>query len=456
VRAVLSVVSIVNNAVVAISIQGVSRAVSAAPAGREDEALRATLRVHVALAMIVSLGFAVSAGAVAGFIEAPHLAAPLRLVAAVVLLYGLYAPLVGSLNGRRRFTTQAALDTGYGALRTVALAGGAVLFLRMGASGVMGAFAGFVAAAAVIVPVALSRTGIGKAGEGGPTRKEYLAFLLPVAGGQILLNLLMQTDALLLRRFLGQASPSKEVADAFQGIYGGAQQFSFLPYQLLMSVTFILFPMLARAQADGDRAAVRSYTMAGVRLAMLLTALITGTVAGVAPHLIRFLFPKDMWPGGETLRILCLGMGAFSILGVTCAALTSLGRAVDSALLTLTGVVLIAAGCWIFVPRAELGLPMLVTTATAVTAALAFTAIVGGVRLRAVAGGFAAPLTVARSIAALVACVLVGSRLPWLGKPGTVVEAAAVGAVGLVVLIATGEVGKQDLARIRQVAGKKG
>ena len=57
---VLSVVSILNNVIVATSIQGVSRAVSSAPAGREDQAFRATLRVHVALAMVVSLVFALA------------------------------------------------------------------------------------------------------------------------------------------------------------------------------------------------------------------------------------------------------------------------------------------------------------------------------------------------------------------------------------------------------------
>jgi len=453
---VLSVVSILNNVIVATSIQGVSRAVSSAPAGCEDQAFRATLRIHVAVAMVVSLAFALLAGVIASAEGAPHVTTPMRLVGAIVLLYGIYAPLVGSLNGRRRFVAQAALDTGYGALRTVGIAVGAALFIRAGASGVLGAFVGFAAAAAAIVPLALSQSGIGRKGEGGPSTRDYVSFLLPLAGGQVFLNLLMQTDFLLLRRFAGAAASSPAAADSLQGVYRGVQLFSFLPYQLLMSVTFILFPMLARAHADGDREAVRGYTMTGVRLALVLTVLMTGAVSAIAPHALRVVFPAEIWTrGGDALRILSLGMGAFSVLGITCAALTSLGRERTSAVLTLTAVLLVAAGCSYLVPRAAFGPEMLVKSAFATSLALAAAAVVGGIRLAAVAGGFVAPLTIVRAFVTLVVCITAGSRLPWIGKLGTVVEGAAVFALGLVVLIVLGEVGKQDLARIKQVAGKK-
>jgi stage V sporulation protein B len=458
-RTVLSVVSIVNNTVVAMSIQGVSRAVSQAPAGHEAEAFRATLRVHVVVAAIVSVGFALLAGWIARFEGAPHLTTALRLVALVVLLYGLYAPLVGSLNGRRRFLAQAGLDTLYSLLRTVGLVAGAIL---LGSEGVLGALGGFVAAAAIILPLALGRAGIGKAGDAGPRVGEYLRFLLPVAGGQILLNLLLFTDGLLLRRFAGAAAAGVKAADTLAGVYSGAQQFSFLPYQLLLSITFILFPMLARAQAEGDRAAVRSYTMGGVRLAMLLTALFTGALSGLSPGVIHVVFPPDMWEGASALRILSLGMGSLSVLGITCAALTSLGRAFDSAALTGLGVVLIAGGCSIVVPREAVGQPMLLASATATAVALTLTAVAGGLRLRAVAGGFVRALTLVRVLAALAICVAAGSRFPLVAAPNKIVEAVAVGIEGLVVvglglgvLVLTGEVGREDLARLRAVAGRK-
>jgi stage V sporulation protein B len=121
----LAVVSIVNNVVVATSLQGVSRMVAGAAEGAEEIAFRQTLRIHAVMALLVSTTFAVLAGTIADWIEAPHAATPLRIAAGVVLCYGVYAPLVGALNGRRRFVAQAGLDIFYGVSRTIAMTAGA-------------------------------------------------------------------------------------------------------------------------------------------------------------------------------------------------------------------------------------------------------------------------------------------------------------------------------------------
>jgi stage V sporulation protein B len=460
-RLVFSIVSIVNNVVVAMAIQGVSREVSQVSEAEAPRTFRRTLGIHVWLSMVLSLGVALAASSIADFVSAPQLTTPFRVAAAIVLLYGIYAPLVGSLNGRRRFLDQAGLDIVYGVVRLTGVLGGAFLLSRLGKDGVVGAVAGTAVAAALIIPVALSRTGTGASGGERPTARDYLSFLLPLTVGQIFLNCLMQTDSALLSRFVGQAAGTDteagiKLANTLRGVYGGAQLFAFLPYQMLMSITFILFPMLASAKAKNDHEAVRSYTMTGVRLAFVLTGLMCGAVSATAPHVLRLSFPEEVWTqGGDVLRILSLGMGAFAILGITCAALTGLGRATTSMLLTALGVGLIAAGCVVLVPKAALGPAMLVQAATATTAALVITAIIAGVVLRNAAGGFVAKLSLARVLVAVATALFVGSRLPWIGKLGAIVEVGAVGALYLVVLVVLGELGKQDVARIRQVIGRR-
>ncbi|WP_437578702.1 lipopolysaccharide biosynthesis protein [Sorangium sp. So ce887] len=456
---VLAGVGVVNNVIVATGIQGVSRAVSSVADRDAAEAFRRTLALHAVLAIAVSASFALLAGAIADFSEAPHVAGPLRLAAGVVLLYGLYAPLVGALNGQRRFLTQAAFDVGYGALRTASIAAGALLFLRAGQSGVLGAIAGFVAAAAIIVPLATLKTGLGRRGNAGPSIREHLVFLLPLAVSQTFLNFLLQTDFFLLRRFLGQATNhlalGARAADDLIGVYRGAQLFAFLPYQLLLSVSFILFPMLARARAEGDRAAVRRYTMTGVRLSFLLTGLLCGPISGLAPHVLRFAFPVEIYSRGDgALRVLSLGMGAFAILGVASAALTSLRRERIAAALTAATVLLVAVGCSVAVPRAAFGPDMLVSSATATSLALATSAVIAGVLLHRVAGGFVPALTVLRVGVALAAAIAVGTRLPWLGKVAVLGEAVLVGLVYIALLVATREVGRDDLAALRQAFGR--
>ncbi len=137
-----------------------------------------------------------------------------------------------------------------------------------------GATVGFVGGASLILTVALLLVGIGKRGASSISVRAHLIFALPVLLGQVLFNLLLQADLTLLRRFASQAALAQGLpaaaADPLVGAYRATQLFSFLPYQLLIAVTFILFPMLAGAARNGDREAVARYVRTGVRLALVL------------------------------------------------------------------------------------------------------------------------------------------------------------------------------------------
>ncbi len=457
---VLAIVGVLNNVVVGAAIQGVSRAVSTVPEDQAASAFARTLRVHVVIAVVLSLGFALTAHFIAAAVGAPHISTPLRLVAAVVLLYGIYAPLVGSLNGRRKFLDQAGLDISYGFIRTVGMGLGAFVLLYLGGSGTLGATIGFVSAALLIVPIALWRSGIGRLGSSGPTTREYLAFFGPLALGQVSLNLLIQTDFFLLSRFVGEASTRLNLgttaADELTGTYRGVQLFSFLPYQLLMSVSFVLFPMLARARAEKNQADVTSYTRAGVRIALVLTGLISGTISSLAPHVLRFAYKSNaIWEqGGPVLRILALGMGAFALLGISSTALTSLGRERASAMLTAVAVALVGTGCVLVAPSAAFGPEMLLRTAMSTSIAMSICAVVGAFILRSEAGGFVSPHSFVRVLFAMAVTVLVGTQMPWLSKPAVLIQGVVMAGLYIGVLFVTGELGTQDLGQVKKVLGK--
>lgn len=457
---VFAIVGILNNIVVATSIQGVSRSVAGAKPGSAEAAFGATLRVHVVLAVVLSLAFSLAAATIASAVGAPHVATPLRIVGLVVLLYGVYAPLVGKLNGQRRFLEQAGLDTAYSVLRATTVCGGAFLFIHFHGDGILGAAVGFVAAAAIIAPIALTRTGFGTRAPGGPSARDYLGFLGPLALGQVSLNLLMQTDFMLLSRFAGVAATAQnlgqQASDTLVGVYRGVQLFAFLPYQLLISISFVLFPMLARSHADGDRAAITQYTRTGVRLALIITGLMAGTISALAPHVLRFAFPILISEqGGASLRILALGMGSFAILGILCTTLTSLGRERASAALTAATVAFVAAGCLIAVPSAAFGPEMLLRTAIATASALTLAAIIGVLILRKSAGAFMPVVTLARVLLSAGICIAIGSRMPWMGKLMVLPQAALVGGCYLILLALTRELGKADLAVLQRAFGRK-
>src|SRR6185369_2090578 len=92
----LAAASIVYNPVVGASIQGVSHAVATAPEGARPAALRRVLSIHAGLALGIGGVFLALAPLLGAFTGAPHLVPSLRMLSAVLVVYGLYAPLVGA------------------------------------------------------------------------------------------------------------------------------------------------------------------------------------------------------------------------------------------------------------------------------------------------------------------------------------------------------------------------
>jgi stage V sporulation protein B len=466
----LVVANTVNNVVVSSGTQGVSRAVAGAP-GHEPEALRAALRVHVPIAFAVAAAMAVAAPIYARFENAGDVVPPLLVLAMVALLYGLYAPLIGYLNGTRRFGRQAALDVTFATLRTVGLIGVGYTFARRGLSGVLGTTVGWVAAAACIVPLAARSTGLGAPVPRGrplpagvPTSRAYLAMLLPIAGAQLCTNALLQIDIALLGRFLSQsgqqvvgldAEAQRNAVKAWVAIYKECQTFAFLPYQLLFSVTLILFPMLARARAEGDETAVRAYVARGARLSAIFAGLLVCVIVAMPESMLSFAYGRaDAARGADALRTMVLAQGTFTMLGIATTVLTSLGRERAAAVITLGAVVAVGASCALLVPGAPFGHAQLVRSAEATAGALVVSLGVAATLVRSHAGAFVPATTAARVSVAVAACAALGFVMPCFGRLVTPAVALLVAGLYVGLLIATGEVGRADVAMLRSIRSK--
>jgi stage V sporulation protein B len=456
---VLSASSITYNPIVTTSIQGVSRAVAQADPADQPATIRRVFTVHAGLAVASAALFFFAAPWTAGFMRAPHIVASLRLVSLVLLFYGLYSPLIGVLNGRQRFVSQAAFDVVFGTCRTAALVLGGAWLSHEG-KGVIGSIGGFVFVAAAVAVAAAFVVGLGRRGAGGPTVAEHVGFILPLLAGQVLLNCLLQADLTLLRRFAGDAAVasglSPAAADPLVGAYRATQLYSFLPYQLLVSVTFILFPMLAAAAKLGDRAAVARYVATGVRIAMLLAGLMVSVTSGLSGPLLRLVYsPEVAELGARSMQILTLGFGTFAILGVLTAVLSSLGRERSGALVVAVAFALVVTLGFSFVAGTPFGVVLLWKTALATSAGLVLATGWAAFLVYREAGAVARPLSVVRVLGALAVSIVVARALPVNGKLATILASAIVGAVYVALLILTREVGKAELGFLRGIVSKK-
>lgn len=467
----LVIANTVNNVVVASGTQGVSRIVAASP-GRERAALRATMGVHVPAAFLVALLLAGVSPAYARFERADDVIAPLLILAGVALLYGLYAPLIGYLNGCRQFGRQAALDVAFATLRTVGMVVAGHEFAVHARSGVLGITLGWVIATALVVPLAwnaVRRTaapGPAAAADATSSRrvpapKTYLRILLPIAGTQICTNLLLQVDLLLLGRFLSDgarasaASDARDIVKVWLGIYRECQTFAFLPYQLLFSVSLVLFPMLARAYGEKDPAAVRRYVAHGARLAAIFGGLLVGVVVAAPQAMLAFAYgPADALQGAGILRTLALAQAAFAMLSIATTILTSTGRESTAAVLTFGAVCAVSVACVLLVPHAAPGRAQLLRTAEAVAVALWSTLAVAAAVVRAHTGAFVPVGTATRVGLAMAACVAMGLAMPHAGRLAAPAEAFASAVVYAAVLALTGELRRSDWTMLAALRGR--
>jgi stage V sporulation protein B len=456
---VQSAASIVYNPIVTTSIQGVSRAVAQAAPGARAATIRRTFTLHGALALVGAVTFFLAAPHVAAFMHAPHLVVPLRMMTGVMLFYGLYAPLVGVLNGSQRFVAQAVFDIVYATARTGALVGGGLLLAGAGRA-VEGAVGGFVFVAAGVFVVAALVVGVGKAGPGAPEARPHLTFVAPLFLGQVLLNLLLQADLTLLRRFAGESATAAGLAvtaaDPLVGAYRAIQLFSFLPYQILVSVTFILFPMLALAVKQGDRSAISRYVVTGVRVALVVAGLLVSVTSGLSGPLIRLIYSAEAAAlGTRAMQVLTPGLGSFAILAVLTASLTSLGKERAGAQVTGAAFVLVVALGFGLVAGREFGEGLLFWTAVSTSLGLLAATLAAALLVYREAGAVVAPLTLVRVLGALAAAVVVGRTLPEGGKIWTLATCGLVAMLYLMVLIVTGELGHADANTVRVIVSRR-
>ena len=430
---------------------------SHAPPEQLQATVRRILTWHAVFGLVVALVFAAAVPITAKLFGAEHVQGPLRILSAILLIYAVYTPLIGIANGQKRFVLQAAFDVTSATLRTAGLVVGAVVARRMSYSGPTGSAVGFVLSATLVLLIAGSIIGAGRPGAAPLSFRRYVGLALPLLFGQILLNLLMQADSLLLGRTTSVAALAAGLplarADELVGAYRFTQQFSFLPYQILIASTFILFPMLTGAAQQKDSAAIARYVTTGLRLSLILVGAMVSVTAGLAPRLLDLLFgPTVAELGGRALSLLALGFGAFAIFGILTTVLNSLGRERQSMWATGLAVLVVATLCFTRTYGAPLSKDLLWLTAQGTTAGLVVATAIAAFLVHRAAGALVSPWTLLRTVLSLGAAAFLASSLFPAGKLLTLVAAAITPIFYFVLLILTRELTRADLDTLRKVA----
>lgn len=450
---VMTTASILNNVLVTGTIQSVSKFTSE----RDDRApsvLRSALLFQAVLAGVIGLAyFSLSGWIATGFLKKASLAPYLRICTVVVVAYAIYATLIGFLNGTKRFSRQAAFDVTFSTLRT-----GLTLGLAAAGLGVMGALGGFAIAATVIVLAALVVVGAGKRGEGVSARR-YFALAGPLLAYHLLLNGAMTIDLVLLSRYAslaaeaaGQnAAAAEQLANAQAGYYKAAQAFALIPYQAILSVGFVLFPLVSRATFEKDFETTRGYIRGAVRFSLLLVAGGAAVFASRPAEVIGLVFPPAYRIAGPALSILAGGFVAFSLFVICCTILNGAGRAWDATVAAAVTLVAVVGSNLLLVPG-KLAVAGLVATATATSIGMTAGAVLAGGLVYARFRALVPLATVLRVACAAAAAIALGRVIPDHGKVFTLGAALLVFAAYGAVLVVLREIRREDLAIVRKIA----
>ena len=442
-----SAISMVNNTVVQATIQGVSK-FTAEDDARAEAVKRSALRIQIVAGILLALAFFLGAPLIAEFEKAPGYVPYYRIAAAIPLLYAIYAVFVGSVNGQRRFRAQAGFDMTFSSAKTVLLLGGAAL------AGIGGAFAGFAVAALFIVVVAARVVGLprGRSGPAFPVAR-LGSFMLAIGGYNLLLNVELLYDQPLLHHFAGLVDPAR--GGVIAGHYQALRTLALLPYQALLVVTFVIFPLISRSTFAADREATRAYVTQTLRIALIL-ATAMGVALGARPAaLIAILFRPEYQEGARALPILVVGECCLALLAVTCAILNAAGRPIAALCLMATTVLSGLGAAYLLVPGAALGSDMLVAMAGAAAGGMVLGFVLATTYVRVSLGGSVPLRTAVRVFVAAAAAVMVGRVLPGHGRIVGAAITVLVAIIYFTVLVLLREFGPTDQAKFRQILTRR-
>lgn len=452
----MSAVSILNNVLIASTVQTVSKLVSE-DEGRAPVTLRQGLRIQLVVGGVLAGLFFLAAPVLAArFLRDPTLTPLLQTGASVVLAYALYATLVGSLNGRRLFSRQAGLDATFSTLRTVGILTGAVVGV-----GALGAITGFASAALGVLLIALLVVGLGRRGEALPLGR-WLGFMAPLWAFQIFLNGILLIDVLVLKGTVADlavetgmdAAAAAALASEQVGFYSAAQKFAFVPYQLMLSMTFVVFPMISRATSMGDAAAARETIRGAMRFSLLVLVAVAAPIAGAADGIMTLAYPDEYLAGSGALGVLVFGAAAFALFVITATAMSGSGRPGVSAVIGAVGLAAVVVGNRVLVEMVGIGDQTVVAAAAGTTIGMVLALIAGGAVIKRTFGAFMPPLSVARALFAGTVAFSVARWVPHTGLMAVVALAAGFAAY-LAALAATRELGPADLATVRRILRRK-
>lgn len=325
-KIVTEAISLINMVMITGTLQAVSKLVSEEP-DKANGVVTLAIKLQLMLGLPLAGAYAIGAPWIAQSFNDPTLTSLIRLSSLIILFYAFYAIFVGYLNGLKEFVRQASLDITFATLKTAGILGLVALGF-----GVLGAVAGFVVAAGIICIVSgiwtfilMRRNEERSGGKPAPeTLKRLLGYLVLIMLYTFALNGVMRADLFVLKsvaadvpvHLAGAESVFKIISDKFAGFYGAVLNVARIPYQGVIAVTFVIFPLISEATFRNDTEATANYIRTTFRYCMILIAGVALLLAFNSDSIIAGLYSTDYQAASTALAYLSVSIIFFALFYV--------------------------------------------------------------------------------------------------------------------------------------------
>ncbi|MBN2094789.1 MAG: flippase [Candidatus Aenigmarchaeota archaeon] len=306
---VVSLITIFNLVLTSGIYQAVSKHISA---GEDPEAVKkAAINLQLAFSAVLFVAYEVLSGTFAVLLGDSSLAYYIRLSGFIMIGYSLYSVITGYFNGLGKYKAQAGIQTLYSFVKTFFMVGFVVLGFSVG-----GAFIGFAFAPilAFLVGLYISQ---GKS-KVDLDWKILADFAWPVILYTVALNFLISVDLFSVNSILGSVAET--------GYYNAATTIARLPYSILCAIGVALFPAISMFYSNGEKKRAKTYLKEAARYLIILITPATALIIVTSPVLISLLYTGTYLEASEPLRILSVGFAFLTIFSVLASCLMAIGK----------------------------------------------------------------------------------------------------------------------------------
>ena len=304
----------VTNAVLMLGIrQAVSRFVSVKKEAAQTIKAKA-FRLQLVLSTAVFIFYLAASPFLANIFNEPDMVVFVPVAALSVFFQPLLEVIRGYLNGLKKFKEDSLLGIFTRILRLVL----PLTFFAIGFS-LFGVFLGIALAALVPLAFGFASTGSSKHENKNSFRtKTLLIFALPVFAFAFTQNFIMQVDVFFVKGLL-------QASDA--GFYVAATTLARLPTEAILTITFVLFPLVSETTFSKAMQKARFYVMHSFRYLFLFILPVSFAVSVTAQPLMAAIYGGEYVPGSESLAILALAYIFFALFSISATILVASGNA---------------------------------------------------------------------------------------------------------------------------------